>query len=74
MLPDLDGMSVCEILRSQPSTTDIPIMMLTALGGQLSRLAGYEAGAAVYLTKPVRPRDLVGHVCALLNRTQPGTL
>lgn len=65
MLPDLDGMSVCEILRRQPSTSSIPIMMLTALGGQLSRLAGFEAGADVYLTKPVRPRDLVARVAAL---------
>src|SRR4051812_33785005 len=52
LLPDLDGISVCEILRKQPSTASIPILMLTAVAGQLSRLAGLEAGADAYLTKP----------------------
>ena len=65
LLPDLDGMTVCEILRQQPSTANIPILMLTAVGGQLSRLAGLEAGADEYLVKPIRPRDLVGRVTSL---------
>jgi DNA-binding response OmpR family regulator len=67
LLPDLDGLSVCEILKRQPSTGGIPILMLTAVGGQLSRFAGLECGADDYLVKPVRPRDLVRRVEDLLN-------
>ena len=65
-LPDLDGLSVCEILRRQPSTARIPVLMLTALGGQLSRLAGLESGADDYVVKPVRPRDLVRRATMLV--------
>jgi DNA-binding response OmpR family regulator len=70
-LPDLDGLSVCEILRRQPSTARIPILMLTALGGQLSRLAGLESGADDYVIKPVRPRDLVRRATLLVRHDGP---
>ncbi len=71
LLPDLDGMSVCEILRQQPSTAKTPILMLTALGGQLSRFAGYDSGADDYVVKPVRPQDLVRRLASLLSRNRP---
>ncbi len=66
MLPDLDGFSVCEILRCQPSTANIPVLMLTAMAGELPRLHGMEVGAADYLTKPVQPRELMRRIGALL--------
>jgi DNA-binding response OmpR family regulator len=59
MLPDLDGLSVCELLRRLPSTNAIPVLVLTAMGGLelAGRLA--QAGAVHCLQKPFQPRDLV---------------
>jgi len=68
LLPDLDGLTVCEILRRQPSTAQIPVLMLTALSGQLSRLAGLDCGADDYVVKTIRPRDLVRRIAALVER------
>ena len=62
MLPELDGLSVCEILRRLPSTAPIPVIMLTAWKGELSRIVGLDTGAEDYITKPFSPRDLVGRV------------
>jgi len=75
LLPDLDGMTVCEILRKQPSTAEIPVLMLTALGGQLTRLVGLEAGADDYMVKPIRPRIFVRRVVdlAVRKRLDPGS-
>ena len=66
MLPDMDGFSICEILRCQPSTADIPVIVLTAMAGEFPRLHGFEVGATDYCTKPIRPRDLRERVKALL--------
>ena len=66
MLPDMDGFSICEILHCQPSTTNIPVIVLTALAGELPRLHGFEVGAADYCLKPVRPRDLKARVKSVL--------
>jgi DNA-binding response OmpR family regulator len=75
MLPELDGLAVCDILRKDPATAAIPIIMLTGLSGQLSRLAGLESGADDYLVKPVKPNDLVLKATNLLhNRSQPPAL
>jgi DNA-binding response OmpR family regulator len=62
MLPELDGLSVCEILRRLPSTAPIPVIMLTAWKGELSRIIGLDTGAEDYITKPFSPRDLVARV------------
>jgi two-component system, OmpR family, alkaline phosphatase synthesis response regulator PhoP len=62
MLPELDGLAVCEILRRLPSTAPIPIIILTAWKGELSRMIGLQAGAKEYMTKPFSPRDLVVRV------------
>lgn len=67
MLPDMDGFSVCEILRCQPSTADIPVIVLTAMAGEIPRLHGLEIGATDYCTKPIRPRDLRDRVKAILD-------
>ena len=58
MLPDMDGFSICEILRCQPSTANIPVIMLTAMAGEMPRLHGFEVGASDYCLKPIRTRDL----------------
>ncbi len=68
MLPELDGLSVCEILRRDPDTASIPIIMLTALSNELARLTGLAAGANDYVSKPFSPRQLVSRVKDLLDR------
>ncbi|HEX4645651.1 MAG TPA: response regulator [Verrucomicrobiae bacterium] len=59
MLPEMDGLAVCEILRRLPSTAPIPVIMLTAWSSKISRAIGFETGASDYVTKPFSPRDLV---------------
>ena len=66
ILPDMDGFSICEILRCQPSTSNIPVIVLTALAGEMPRLHGFEVGAADYCLKPIRPRDLRKRVRSVL--------
>jgi DNA-binding response OmpR family regulator len=62
MLPELDGFAVCEILRRDPATASIPIIMLTAVSSELARLAGLESGANDYITKPFSLKDLLGRI------------
>jgi two-component system alkaline phosphatase synthesis response regulator PhoP len=67
MMPELDGFAVCEILRQDPATASVPIVMLTAMTGQLTRVAGLEAGATDYVTKPFSPKELVTTIRGLLD-------
>ncbi len=62
MLPDIDGFGVCEILRRQPETATIPIILLTAWSTSDARHLGLELGALDYLTKPFSPKELVERV------------
>jgi len=62
MLDGIDGFSVCEILRSQPSTGRVPVLVITALGGQIARLNAMAAGADDCLSKPFSPQELVRRV------------
>lgn len=66
MLPGLDGFAVCELLRQDKATASIPIVMLTALSGELGRLVGLDAGANAYLAKPFSPKLLVARLENLL--------
>jgi two-component system alkaline phosphatase synthesis response regulator PhoP len=59
MLPEMDGLSVCELLHRLPATAQIPIIMLTAWSSELSRIIGLDTGAEDYMTKPFSPRELV---------------
>jgi DNA-binding response OmpR family regulator len=68
MLPKLDGLAVCEILRRNVTTATIPVIILTGLSGELGRLAGLDSGASDYVTKPFSPRQLVSKVDALLRK------
>jgi phosphate regulon transcriptional regulator PhoB len=68
MLPGIQGMELCRILRSDPETAGLPIIMLTAKGEELDKILGLEMGADDYMTKPFRPRELVARVKAVLRR------
>jgi DNA-binding response OmpR family regulator len=68
MLPELDGFAVCEILRRDGSTRSIPIIILTAMSGQLARLAGMGAGADDYICKPFSTKVLLKSMETLLKR------
>jgi len=66
MLPDLDGFGVCEILRRDPLTATIPIVIVSAWSSPDSRHLGLELGALDYLTKPFSPHELVERVNRLV--------
>jgi pilus assembly protein CpaE len=68
MMPDMDGYEVARRLRSDARTADIPIIMFTAKSQIDDKVAGFEAGADDYLTKPTQPRELFAHMRAVLSR------
>jgi two-component system phosphate regulon response regulator PhoB len=68
MLPEIDGLEVCKMLRRDPATAAIPIVMLTAKAAEIDRVLGLELGADDYLTKPFSPRELVLRVKKILER------
>lgn len=68
MLPEMDGLEVCKMLRRDPATADVPIIMLTAKAAEIDRVLGLELGADDYLTKPFSPRELVLRVKKMLAR------
>jgi len=68
MLPEVDGLEVCKMLRRDPATTSIPVMMVTAKAAEIDRVLGLELGADDYLTKPFSPRELVLRVKKILER------
>ncbi|NLU10462.1 MAG: response regulator transcription factor [Tepidanaerobacter acetatoxydans] len=70
MLPKIDGLEVCRILKSDPSTKKIPIIMLTALGDEIDKIVGLELGADDYITKPFSPREMVARVRAVIRRVE----
>jgi DNA-binding response OmpR family regulator len=73
MLPHVDGLEVCRVLRANEKTSAIPIIMLTARAEESERIVGLEIGADDYLAKPFSPNELVARVKALLRRTQRAT-
>ncbi len=70
MMPDTDGYEVAKILRDNPQTAPIPILMFTAKSQLEHKVAGYEAGADDYLTKPVHPAELIARIKALFTRAK----
>ncbi len=70
MLPGLDGLEICKILKQNEKTASVPIIMLTAKGEEADRIVGLELGADDYMTKPFSPRELVARVKAVLRRSQ----
>jgi len=71
MMPEIDGLEVCKILRRDSATARIPIIMLTAKAAEVDRIVGLELGADDYVTKPFSPRELVLRVNKVLRRGQP---
>lgn len=72
MLPGIDGLEVCRRLRDNPTTQDIPILMLTAKDDVRDRITGLDAGADDYLTKPFSFEELVARIRAILRRQNRG--
>jgi two-component system alkaline phosphatase synthesis response regulator PhoP len=72
MLPGLDGLEVCRLLKRGAATQALPIVMLTAKGEESDIVAGLELGADDYITKPFSPRVLVARVRAVLRRKVSG--
>jgi two-component system response regulator RpaA len=68
MLPKVDGFTVCQRLRRDQRTADIPVIMLTALGQTQDKVEGFNAGADDYLTKPFELEEMLARVRALLRR------
>jgi two-component system phosphate regulon response regulator PhoB len=71
MLPEIDGLEVCKLLRRDPVTAGIPIIMLTAKAAEIDRVLGLELGADDYVTKPFSPRELVLRIRKILDRRKP---
>ena len=69
MMPEMDGMELCEEVRKNPRFQDTPIAFLTARNEDYSQIAGFEAGADDYIAKPIKPKVLVTRVKALLRRS-----
>src|SRR5690606_17801977 len=65
MMPGMDGFEVCRRLKDDPSTRHIPVVLVTALDGRADRIAGLEAGADEFLTKPIDDRMLFARVRSL---------
>ncbi|HEV7866584.1 MAG TPA: response regulator [Chthoniobacteraceae bacterium] len=68
MLPEMSGLEVCKVLKKEPQTSLIPIIMLTAKGEEVDRIVGLELGADDYITKPFSPRELVLRVKSVIRR------
>jgi len=71
MLPGLDGLELCRLLKRDQKTSSVPVIMLTARGDETDRIVGLELGADDYIPKPFNPREVVLRVRAVLRRGQP---
>lgn len=69
MLPGIQGVELCRIIRNDPKTANTPIIMLTAKGEEVDRVIGLESGADDYMTKPFGARELIARIKAVLRRT-----
>jgi two-component system response regulator RpaA len=74
MLPNVDGLTLCQRLRRDERTSKIPILMITALGGTKDKVSGFNSGADDYLTKPFDLEELMVRVKALLRRSERAPL
>jgi DNA-binding response OmpR family regulator len=73
MLPKMPGLEVCKVLKTDPATRHIPIMMLTAKAEEIDRIVGLEFGADDYVTKPFSPKELLARVRRAMRRGSPAT-
>lgn len=70
MLPGIDGLEVCRILKQKEAAAQIPIIMLTAKSQEMDKIVGLELGADDYITKPFSPRELIARIKAVLRRSK----
>lgn len=70
MMPDMSGIQVCQALRSQPKTAELPVILLSARAQVNDKITGLHAGADDYVTKPVEMTELIARVEALLSRSR----
>lgn len=68
MMPEMDGIETCELLRKNPNLSQLVIVFLTARSEDYSQVAGLEAGADDYITKPIKPKVLLSKIKAILRR------
>jgi len=68
MLPEVDGLEICQILKNDQATKNIPILMLTAKGEEMDMVVGLQMGADDYMAKPFSPRVLLARIKAILRR------
>lgn len=68
MMPEMDGIEACELLRKEPDLSETIITFLTARGEDYSQVAGFDAGADDYIAKPIKPKVLISKVKSLLRR------
>src|ERR1700754_2225836 len=73
MMPRVGGLDVCRVLRAEPRTAALPVLMLTARSAEDDLLLGLDLGADDYMTKPFSPRELTARVRALLRRAGIGS-
>jgi len=73
MMPVMDGMEACRQLKEDPETATLPIIFLTARSEEFAELAGFEAGADDYISKPIRSRVLLSRIRAILRRNTGGS-
>ncbi len=71
MLPGIDGLEICKIIKGNKKLSSIKVLMLTAKGEEVDKILGFELGADDYVVKPFSPRELVLRVKAILKRDQP---
>jgi len=75
MLPEISGLDLCRLIKSEPRTSKVPVVMLSARSEEIDRVLGFELGADDYLPKPFEPRELLARLRAILRRsraTAPG--
>jgi two-component system alkaline phosphatase synthesis response regulator PhoP len=72
MMPEMDGMETCAVLRTMPQMQHAVIAFLTARGEDYSQIAGFDAGGDDYINKPIKPRVLISRIKALLRRKEKG--
>lgn len=73
MLPDMSGLELTRLVKRDPATRDLPIIMLTARAAEGDKVAGLDGGADDYMTKPFSPRELLSRINAVLRRSAGGT-
>jgi two-component system, OmpR family, phosphate regulon response regulator PhoB len=69
MLPDMSGLELTRLLKREPATRELPVILLTARAAEGDKVAGLDGGADDYVTKPFSPRELLSRINAVLRRT-----